>query len=135
GENIAISVSDNGIGIAPEKLSQVWDLFVQVDDSTERTRKGLGIGLALVRDLVKRHGGTVEAQSEGLGKGSTFIVRLPRAAASEAREATSSVAMPSTEASPRRVLVVDDNIDAAETLAMMLEILGQETRQAHDGHR
>jgi len=135
GENIAISVSDNGIGIAPDKLAQVWDLFVQVDDSTERTRKGLGIGLALVRDLVKRHGGTVEAQSEGLGKGSTFIVRLPRAAANEVRETATPMELPATEASPRRVLVVDDNIDAAETLAMMLEILGQETRQAHDGHR
>ena len=135
GEQVMIAVSDNGIGIAPDKLAQVFDLFVQVDDSTERTRKGLGIGLALVRDLVKRHGGTVEAQSDGLGKGSTFVVRLPRAAASDVREAATAVAAPTTEASARRVLVVDDNVDAAETLAMMLEILGQETRQAHDGHR
>ena len=74
-----IRVRDNGIGIAPDKLAQVWDLFVQVDESPERTRKGLGIGLALVRDLVKRHGGSVEAASEGLGRGSTFSVRLPRA--------------------------------------------------------
>jgi len=106
-----------------------------VDESTERTRKGLGIGLALVRDLVKRHGGTVEARSDGLGKGSTFLVRLPRAGVSDVKEASATVPVPASESSPRRVLVVDDNVDAAETLAMMLEILGQETRQAHDGHR
>jgi len=135
GDHVAISVSDNGIGIAHDKLSQVFDLFVQVDESTERTRKGLGIGLALVRDLVKRHGGTVEARSDGLGKGSTFLVRLPRAGVSDVKEASATVPVPASESSPRRVLVVDDNVDAAETLAMMLEILGQETRQAHDGHR
>ena len=135
GDVVVISVSDNGIGIAQDKLAQVFDLFVQVDDSSERTRKGLGIGLALVRDLVRRHGGTVEAQSDGLGKGSTFVVRLPRAAASDVKEAAAAVAAPATESNARRVLVVDDNVDAAETLAMMLEILGQETRQAHDGHR
>ena len=74
---VAIRVRDNGIGIAPDKLTQVWDLFVQVDESPERTRKGLGIGLAIVRDLVNRHGGTVEAQSEGQGKGAVFTLRLP----------------------------------------------------------
>jgi signal transduction histidine kinase len=133
---VEISVRDNGIGIAPDKLAQVWDLFVQVDESSERTRKGLGIGLALVKDLVKRHGGTVQAQSEGLGKGSTFSVRLPSATA-VAQQAAGPAAEPQGAAEPgaRRVLVVDDNIDAAETLAMMLEILGQQTRQAHDGHK
>jgi signal transduction histidine kinase/DNA-binding response OmpR family regulator len=132
---IVIHVRDNGIGIAPDKLAQVWELFVQVDESSERTRKGLGIGLALVRDLVKRHGGAVEAQSEGLGKGSTFTVRLPRAIPGAAA-AVPKPASPQQEnpAAPRRILIVDDNIDAAETLAMMLDILGQETRQAHDGH-
>jgi signal transduction histidine kinase/CheY-like chemotaxis protein len=134
GEDIVIDVRDNGIGIAPDKLTQVWDLFVQVDDSTERTRKGLGIGLALVKDLVKRHGGHDMASSEGLGKGSTFSVRLPRAAPADMRPMTRQE-QAAAEPGPRRVLVVDDNIDAAETLAMMLEILGQETRQAHDGHR
>jgi len=133
---VAIRVRDTGIGIAPEKLSQVWDLFVQVDESPERTRKGLGIGLALVKDLVKRHGGTVEAASEGLGKGSTFTVRLPRAvsrpepAAAQPAPAAKVGAVPGS----RRVLIVDDNIDAAETLGMMLEILGQQTRKAHDGN-
>jgi CheY-like chemotaxis protein len=130
-----IRVSDNGIGIAPDKLSQVWELFVQVDESPERIRKGLGIGLALVRDLVRRHGGSVEAQSEGLGKGSTFVVRLPRAVRVDvpaAAEPAPQARMVPTGAG-KRVLIVDDNIDACETLAMMLELLGQQTRQAHEG--
>jgi len=135
GPDVAISVTDNGIGIAPDKLLQVWDLFVQVDDSSERTRKGLGIGLALVKDLVKRHGGTVQAHSEGLGRGCTFTVRLPQASGARAQPAGEPRSEAAAEAGPRRVLVVDDNIDAAETLAMMLEILGQQTRQAHDGHK
>ncbi|MGZ5100744.1 MAG: ATP-binding response regulator [Usitatibacter sp.] len=133
---VEITVSDNGIGIAPDKLAQVWDLFVQVDDSHERTRKGLGIGLALVKDLVKRHGGSVDVQSDGLGKGSVFTVRLPRAVRGD-MTASAEPAMavdPAPAATARRVLVVDDNLDAAETLAMMLEIMGQKTCQAHDGN-
>jgi len=131
-----IRVTDNGIGIAPEKLSQVWELFVQVDESPERIRKGLGIGLALVRDLVRRHGGTVEATSEGLGRGSTFTVHLPRAVRVDIpreKAAPQPAAQPAAEVAGRRVLIVDDNLDACETLAMMLELLGQETRQAHEG--
>jgi signal transduction histidine kinase/DNA-binding response OmpR family regulator len=131
-----IRVRDNGIGIPPDKLSHVWELFVQVDESPERIRKGLGIGLALVRDLVKRHGGTVEAQSEGLGKGSTFVVRLPRAVRVDVPAAKPAPAPQVAEASVangKRVLIVDDNLDACETLAMMLELLGQQTRQAHEG--
>jgi signal transduction histidine kinase/ActR/RegA family two-component response regulator len=135
---IVIRVRDNGIGIARDKVQQVWDLFVQVDDSPERARKGLGIGLALVRDLVKRHGGTVEAESEGLGKGSVFTLRLPRAVrhdleADEMKTMEASKAAAATTAG-KRVLIVDDNLDAAETLAMMLEMLGQQTRQAHEGN-
>ena len=136
GDEVVISVSDNGIGIAPDKLKQVWDLFVQVDESPERTRKGLGIGLALVRDLVLRHGGSVEAYSEGLDRGSTFTVRIPRASMDQGAGDKPVAKEPaeSPVAGAKRVLVVDDNIDAAETLAMMLEILGQTTSQAHDGH-
>ena len=131
---VAIHVRDNGIGIAPDKLAQVWDLFVQVDESPDRTRKGLGIGLALVRDLVRRHGGTVAAQSEGLGKGSTFSVRFPRSTPEEQPDQAPEQAPEEDGGSRgRRVLIVDDNLDAAETLAMMLDILGQQTRQAHDG--
>jgi signal transduction histidine kinase/DNA-binding response OmpR family regulator len=135
---VVIRVRDNGIGIAPDKLVQVWDLFVQVDESPDRTREGLGIGLALVRDLVKRHGGTVQANSDGLGKGSTFTVRLPSASRHDLPEvpARPQAAEPKDALAEagRRVLIVDDNIDAAETLAMMLEILGHRTCQAHDGH-
>jgi signal transduction histidine kinase/DNA-binding response OmpR family regulator len=131
--DVVIRVRDNGIGIAPDKLQQVWDLFVQVDESPDRTRKGLGIGLALVRDLVKRHGGTVEAHSDGLGKGSVFTIRLPRAARHDLPNEAHKSPEPAAKQGERRVLIVDDNLDAAETLAMMLELLGQETRQAHDG--
>jgi signal transduction histidine kinase/DNA-binding response OmpR family regulator len=131
---VVIRVRDNGIGIAPGKLAQVWDLFVQVDESPERTRKGLGIGLALVRDLVRRHGGTVEATSDGLGRGSTFSVRLPRAVRADLDAAAELPKESEAPCESRRVLVVDDNLDAAETLAMMLEILGQTTSQAHDGN-
>ncbi len=130
---VAIRVRDNGIGIAREKLASVWDLFVQVDEAPERVRNGLGIGLALVRDLVKRHGGTVEAESEGLGRGSVFTVRLPRAVGASPGLAHSHEPAVGHELSKRRVLIVDDNVDAAETLAMMLELLGQSTRRAHDG--
>src|SRR5258706_3973402 len=134
---VVMRVRDNGIGIARDRLAQVWDLFVQVDDSPERTRKGLGIGLALVRDLVKRHGGTVDADSEGLGKGSTFTIRLPRAVRGELVSKGASEAAPHPAAAPavgpKRVLIVDDNLDAAETLEMMLQLLGQQTRQEHDG--
>jgi signal transduction histidine kinase/DNA-binding response OmpR family regulator len=131
-----IRVKDNGIGIPPDKLSHVWELFVQVDESPERIRKGLGIGLALVRDLVKRHGGSVEAHSDGLGKGSTFVVRLPRAVRVDLHAqapAVAPAAAPLITGTAKRVLIVDDNIDACETLAMMLELLGQQTRQAHEG--
>jgi signal transduction histidine kinase/DNA-binding response OmpR family regulator len=133
--DVVIRVRDNGIGIPPDKLAQVFDLFVQVDESPDRIRKGLGIGLALVRDLVRRHGGTVEAQSEGLGRGSTFVIRLPRAVRADAvapQPAGAGFAAASVGA--KRVLVVDDNIDAAETLAMMLQLLGQQTCQAHEGN-
>jgi signal transduction histidine kinase/ActR/RegA family two-component response regulator len=133
GDEVAIEVRDTGIGIEPDKLQQVWELFVQVDDSHERTRKGLGIGLALVRDLVQRHGGRVEAASQGLGHGSTFTVRLPRAEKGESAGREEPRPQEAGLAGGHRVLIVDDNVDAAETLAMMLEILGQDTRQAHDG--
>jgi signal transduction histidine kinase len=135
GDDVVIRVRDNGIGIQPDKLAQVFDLFVQVDASPDRIRKGLGIGLALVRDLVQRHGGTVQAHSEGLGKGSTFTIRLPahgEGAPAEEVVERSQAARPAPAAA-RRILIVDDNVDAAETLVMMLQLLGQTTEQAHDG--
>jgi signal transduction histidine kinase len=132
GEDAVIRIADNGVGIPHEKLAHVWDLFVQVDESPDRIRKGLGIGLALVKDLVRRHGGSVEAVSDGLGRGSTFVIRLPLAQV-PARGETSPLPAAAQACSGRRVLIVDDNVDAAETLAMMLELLGQQTRQAHEG--
>ena len=137
GDEVVIRVKDNGIGIPTDKLAQVFDLFVQVDASPERIRKGLGIGLALVRDLVQRHGGTVAAFSEGLGRGSTFTIRFPARGDDAADEDTGEQRQAHTDApahaDARRVLIVDDNVDAAETLVMMLELLGQTTYQAHDG--
>jgi signal transduction histidine kinase len=132
GDNAVIRISDNGIGIPPERLAHVWDLFVQVDESPDRIRKGLGIGLALVQDLVRRHGGGVDAASDGLGHGSTFTIRLPLAQA-PVQDVASPLPAVSQSSAGKRVLIVDDNVDAAETLAMMLELLGQQTRQAHEG--
>lgn len=107
-------------------------MFTQVDRSLERSRGGLGIGLSLVQRLVQLHGGSVQAQSEGHGMGSTFTVRLAVASPDvgrQPREASGSIA----PARQRRILVVDDNRDSAESLAMMLSIMGNETRTAHDG--
>ena len=126
-----IVVRDNGIGIAPEQLPRVFGMFSQVDTSLERSHGGLGIGLTLVKTLVEMHGGTVEAHSAGLGHGSEFVVRLPIAVdaprpAPSSRAATAAV-------TGRRVLIVDDNEDGADSLAMMLRLAGHETETAHDG--
>ena len=127
----AIRVRDDGIGIAPEQLSRVFGMFTQVDTSLERSRDGLGIGLTLVKTLVELHGGTVQGHSEGPGRGSEFVVRLPMAA-NETRPG-SAVAVPRRAATSRRVLVVDDNQDGAESLAMIIRMGGHETETAHDG--
>ncbi len=131
-----VRVKDNGVGITAELLPRVFDLFTQGDRSLARSEGGLGIGLTLVKRLVELHGGTVEVHSDGPGKGSEFAVRLPllkeqvRSMKDEKEEDLSS-----SPASPpsRRVLVVDDNLDAAESLAMLLKVEGHETRTAHDG--
>ncbi|HEX4459372.1 MAG TPA: PAS domain-containing protein [Polyangia bacterium] len=140
GDDVVLRVSDNGIGIAPEMLPRVFDLFVQEGQSLERARGGLGLGLAIVRTLVGLHGGTVLAESGGRGRGSTFTIRLPAAkqptaaATKDAAAAAPATVPPNDrEAGGRRVLIVDDNIDAAELLATALELLGHETRVAHDG--
>jgi signal transduction histidine kinase/DNA-binding NarL/FixJ family response regulator len=129
-----ISVSDNGIGIAPELLPRVFDLFMQSERPLDRAQGGLGLGLSLVKRLVELHGGTVEAGSPGLSQGSTFTVRLPRLAAAPLLEAAAPESAPRDEPSPRlRVLVVDDNIDAAEGLALWFRLIGFEERIALDG--
>ena len=127
-KEIIISVQDNGIGIPADALSRIFDMFSQVDRSVERTSGGLGIGLALVKGLVEMHGGTVTAESEG--KGSTFTVRLPT---SEESSQSCADSFARTQHGKRRVLVADDNRDGADSLAMMLRLLGDDVRTANDG--
>jgi signal transduction histidine kinase/ActR/RegA family two-component response regulator len=135
-ERAVVRVTDTGIGIAAEMLPKVFNLFAQADHSPGREEGGLGIGLALVRELVDLHGGTVEATSPGPGAGAEFVVRLPLAArpAVEARPAGTAVEGRSRPVSPRRVLLVDDNQDSAESLAALLRVLGHDVSAAYDGH-
>ena len=130
GEFAVVRVRDTGIGIDREALPRVFDMFMQVDHSLARTQGGLGIGLALVRQLVQLHDGVVEASSEGLGTGTEFIVRLPLAV--DLAETNVTPAAPATER-PMRMLVVDDNEDAAQALAMLLGMSGHDIRVAGDG--
>jgi PAS domain S-box-containing protein len=131
--SVVFHVQDTGIGIAPDKLGSIFEMFSQVDRSLEKSQGGLGIGLTLVKRLVEMHGGTVEAHSEGPGKGSEFTVRLP--ILDEAIiDYDASKDDTSTPASALRILVVDDNRDSADSLAMMLKVLGNETLTAYDGH-
>jgi CheY-like chemotaxis protein len=132
-DEAVIRVRDNGIGIPAEHLGRLFDMFVQVDTSVERSRDGLGIGLTLVKRLVELHGGTIQAHSDGPGRGSEFTVRL---ALQQAVIDSHEVEVPPPAAAftgPRRVLVVDDNHDAAESLAMLLGLEGHEICTAHDG--
>jgi signal transduction histidine kinase len=130
---IEIAVRDSGIGIPPDMLHKVFEMFTQVAGSLERSQGGLGIGLTLVKRLVELHGGTVEARSEGAGKGSEFIVRMPeQAAAAPVRVAVLPEARPAA-AARRRILVADDNRDAADSLAFMLRLGGHDVRIAYDG--
>ena len=134
GAQVAIRVADNGVGIAAEHLAGIFDMFTQVESSLERSRSGLGIGLTLVKTLVEMHGGTVEAHSEGVGRGSEFVVRLPMLV--DVPEPVSAMAPPHLEGPPvirRRVLIVDDNKDAAEWLATLLSLSGHDTHVALDG--
>jgi CheY-like chemotaxis protein len=133
GEQALIAVSDNGIGIPQEALSTVFEMFSQVGHHLERSQGGLGIGLSLVRRLVDLHGGTVAADSGGPGTGSVFTVRLPLASGREGVRVEPAPPAPEQRAGLARILVVDDNVDAATTLSMILEACGYQTRMAHDG--
>ena len=131
GDQVQVWVSDSGIGLTPEQMDTVFEMFHQVDTTVERSRGGLGIGLTLVQRLTQMHGGRVEVHSDGPGRGSTFRVRLPCAGTSVSAMQEAAPA-PEATAATRRVLVVDDNHDAADTLAMMVRLLGHETRAVYD---
>jgi len=128
-----VRVRDDGAGMSPEIVDRAFDLFVQEARSSDRAQGGLGIGLTLARTLVKMHGGSVAASSEGPGRGSEFVVRLPLAPAAEKPAPVSGAPLPAAPTAPLRVLVVDDNVDAADALRFVLEHAGHRVRLAHDG--
>ena len=138
GDVAVIKVRDSGVGIAPEALATLFDPFSQIEDSRHHSEHGLGLGLALVKSLVELHGGTVEAHSEGLGKGCEFRVRLPLASA-PAASAESTAPGPTAPSHsrprlrPRRILVVDDNRDIADPFAALLRALGHQVEVAYGG--
>jgi PAS domain S-box-containing protein len=135
GQAAIVSLRDTGIGITPDMLPHVFELFVQADHASTRAQGGLGIGLTLVKNLVEMHGGHVEVHSSGLGRGSEFIVQLPLAVpvAEPVGDANTRQLHPATPASGLRLLVVDDSHDVARSLAMLLRLRGHEVRVAHDG--
>jgi signal transduction histidine kinase/CheY-like chemotaxis protein len=134
GNQVSISVKDHGIGIPVDKLRAIFDMFVQVDSSLTRAKGGLGVGLSLVRSIVDMHGGTIEAVSEGEGRGSEFIIKLPLAM--EGGGNPPMVSPPLEHRNParvQRILVVDDNRDAATSLTLLLRMKGHEVLEAYDG--
>ena len=133
GEHAEIAVRDTGIGIAAEHHARLFDMFEQVDTSLERSQGGLGIGLTLVKTLVELHGGSVGVHSDGLGRGSEFTVRLPVLVDATEELSPAPAAVEQAPAPGRRVLIVDDSEDGAESLAMLLQFGGHETYKAHDG--
>jgi PAS domain S-box-containing protein len=135
GNEAVLRVRDTGIGIAPNLLPRIFDMFVQAERRTRDARGGLGIGLTLVRRLVEMHGGSVVAHSEGPGKGSEFVVRLPLLPRPAGAAAPQTAGRRNAAPPPRRILVVDDSADAADSLAMMLRLDGHDVRVARDGPR
>ncbi|TDG10928.1 PAS domain S-box protein [Paraburkholderia guartelaensis] len=135
GEWVVVALSDSGIGMSAEQIDQVFEMFTQVSRPADRNQGGLGIGLTMVRHLVRMHDGTVEAASAGPGKGSTFTVRLPlsQQTPAEARETPATVARAAKPLAGKRILVVDDNRDAADSLAMVLSSEGAQVRVVYDG--
>ena len=133
GAEAVIRVRDDGIGIRPDMLPHIFDLFQQADRVPGRVSEGLGIGLSLVRRLAEMHGGSVTASSEGPGRGSEFVVRLP--ALPESAAPATPAAAEAKAGGPLRILVTDDNADAAESLALLLRLHGHEVRTAYDGGR
>jgi CheY-like chemotaxis protein/anti-sigma regulatory factor (Ser/Thr protein kinase) len=135
-DELVMAVRDSGIGVPAAALPTIFEMFSQVDSAIDRAEGGLGIGLALVKGLVALHGGTVEAASEGAGKGSTFTIRLPGAAVHEATTPAVTAPPETRIAGPRgRIMVVDDNRDAASSLAMVLRSSGHTVLTAHSGEQ
>jgi len=128
-----LAVADDGIGIPPNMLGKVFEMFAQVDRALEKTTGGLGIGLSLSKGLVEMHGGTIEARSDGEGRGSEFIVRLPMVISAGQKVEPSVVVAPVGSSSRRRILVADDNVDSAESLGQLFKLLGNDVRTANDG--
>ena len=133
GSDVLISVTDSGVGIPQEALGTIFDMFTQGDAKLNRPQGGLGIGLSVARSLVELHGGMIQAESGGKGLGSTFVIRLARLPSATQLTHAPSDAHDTKPASARRVMVVDDNKDAADTLAVLLELDGHQTVVAHDG--
>ena len=134
GEEAVIRIRDDGMGISPEMLPRIFDLFSQEERTLAQSQGGLGIGLTLVKTLVEMHGGSITATSEGTGKGSEFVVRLPAMAERRLPPRTDSEDMATlTQARCRRILLVDDNVDAAESLALLLRTHQNDVRTVHDG--
>ena len=132
GSEVVVTVKDTGIGITANELPRIFEMFMQVDRSLEKSQGGLGVGLTLVKKLVEMHGGRVEAHSDGPTKGSEFIVRLPiTSATSRPQVAGDGEEQPAK--SSHRILVVDDNRDGADSLTLTLQIMGNEVRTAYDG--
>ncbi|HSA69265.1 MAG TPA: PAS domain S-box protein [Burkholderiales bacterium] len=132
GSQVRLQVRDNGRGVEPELLERIFDMFVQGRPPLKRVAGGLGIGLALSRKIAELHGGSLDARSDGPGKGSEFTLRLP-AATLEARRSEQDAGISFASSGTRRILVVDDNVDAARSLEMLLRSLGHETLVVHDG--
>ena len=132
GDAAVLRVRDTGVGIHPDLLTCIFDLFTQADRTLARSEGGLGIGLSLVQGLVELHGGTVEASSV-LGQGSEFVVRLPVMMLAPAPQSPETSSEAAQLARSLRVLVVDDNVDAAQSLAVLMKVSGHDVRMVHDG--
>jgi PAS domain S-box-containing protein len=135
GAHVVVSVKDSGIGISADALPRIFEIFSQANPALGRSQGGLGIGLSLAKGIVELHGGTIEARSEGPGRGSEFIVRLPVAGSTPARELARTTDEEPRAAIARRILIVDDNKDSAESLAILLRVMGHEVVSAYDGEQ